>query len=122
MIPDISDHTNDKIITYTKGYGLFEYDDATRIASFKNPAYDITFSLDTLDKVTKNGEEISLEVPMKVINGRTYMPLRAISEMIDKEVFWDDCGFITVSDTENLFNSEADDGLIDYLHGELSIY
>ena len=98
------------------------FDDATRIATFKNAAYTLEFSIDVLDKVTKNGEEVTLEVPMKVMNGRTYMPLRAISEMIDKEVFWDDCGFITVSDTENLFNSEADYGLIDYLHGELSVY
>ena len=99
-----------------------EFDDATRIATFKDPAYTLEFSIDVLDKVTKNGEEITLEVPMKVMNGRTYMPLRAISEMIDKQVFWDDCGFITVSDVEDLFNSEADYGLIDYLHGELSVY
>ena len=99
-----------------------DFDDETRIATFKNSAYTLTFSIDEYNKVTKNGEEITLEVPLKVINGRTYMPLRSISEMIDKEVFWDDCGFITVSDTENIFDSEGDDGLIDYLHGELDIY
>lgn len=99
-----------------------EYDEETRTAKFINSSYTLEFSLDNLATVTKNGEEIALDVPMKVINGRTYMPLRAISEMIDKEVFWDDCGFITVSDTENLFNSEADEGLIEYLYGKLSEY
>ncbi len=98
------------------------FDDATRIATFKNADYTLTFSIDELNKVTKNDEEITLDVPMMVIEGRTYMPLRAISEMINKQVFWDDCGFITVSDIEDLFNSEADDCVIDYLHSELSVY
>ena len=101
---------------------VVEYNDETRIATFTDGANNLEFSLDTLDKVKKGEEEITLEVPIKNINGRTYMPLRAISEMVDKEVFWDDCGFITVSSIENLFNSEADAGLIDYLHGKLSVY
>jgi len=99
-----------------------EFDDETRIATFKNPAYTLEFSIDVLDKIKKNDEELMTDIPMKVINGRTYMPLRAISEMIDKEVFWDDCGFITVSDTENLFDSIYDRGLIDYLYEELNLY
>ena len=99
-----------------------EYNEETRIATFDDGANKLEFSLDSLDKVKKGEEEITLEVPIRNINGRTYMPLRAISEMVDKEVFWDDRGFITVSDTENLFNSEADAGLIEYLHGKLSVY
>jgi len=35
MIPDISDHNNDEIIAYTKGYGLFDYSDATIQANVK---------------------------------------------------------------------------------------
>lgn len=98
------------------------FDNETRTATFLNASTNLSFSLDELNKINKNNEEITLDVPVIIINGRTYMPLRAISELMDKEVFWDDCGFITVSDTEKLFNSEADSGLIDYLHGELSIY
>ncbi len=99
-----------------------EYDDASRTVTLSGTAATLSFSLDELDKVSKNGESKTLENPLRIINGRTYMPLRAVSELLDKEVFWDDCGFIAVSDTENLFDSELDDGLITYLHDKLSIY
>ena len=37
----------------------------------------------------KNGEEIVLEVPAKAIDGRTLVPVRAISEALDADVEWD---------------------------------
>lgn len=98
------------------------FDDATRQAQISNDEITLNFSLDDLAKVSKNGEEKALENPLRVIGGRTYVPLRAVSELLDKEVFWDDSGFIAVSDTENLFNSEADGSMIDYLRNKLSMY
>ena len=98
------------------------FDDTTRQAQISNAGITLSFSLDDLSKVSKNGEEKTLENPLRVIGARTYVPLRAVSELLDKEVFWDDSGFIAVSDTENLFNVEADRGIIDYLHNKLSIY
>ena len=36
-----------------------------------------------------NDEEVTLDVPAKIVNGRTLLPLRAISENLDAEVKWD---------------------------------
>lgn len=69
-----------------------------------------------------NGEKIDLGNVPKVVDGRTYVPLRAVSELTGKKVFWDDSGFITVSDTENLFDSTVDKNLIEFLSGKMSIY
>ena len=61
---------------------------------------------------TVDGEERELDVPAKVENGRTLIPLRAVAEALDKKVFWDDRGLIIVSDDEfdktndKIFNEE----------------
>jgi len=38
--------------------------------------------------MTKNGKEITLDVPAKAINGRTLVPARAVSEALDAVVNW----------------------------------
>ena len=62
---------------------------------------DKTVSLKIGDsKYTIDGSEYELDVPAKVENGRTLIPLRAVAEALNKKVFWDDRGLIIVSDNE----------------------
>lgn len=42
---------------------------------------------------TVNGENVTLDVPAKLINDVTYVPLRFIAESLDKEVLWDGVQF-----------------------------
>jgi len=51
---------------------------------------DVTVSL-TIDntQAVKNGEEITLDVPAKIINGRTLVPVRFISDCFGVDVAWD---------------------------------
>lgn len=51
---------------------------------------DITVSL-TIDSTTatKNGEEITLDVPAKIISGRTLVPVRFVSDCFGVDVGWD---------------------------------
>ncbi len=51
---------------------------------------DITISL-TINKntATKNGEEIALDVPAKIIGGRTLVPVRFVSDCFGVKVDWD---------------------------------
>ena len=36
----------------------------------------------------KNGLKIDLDVPAKILNDRTLIPIRAVSESLDREVLW----------------------------------
>lgn len=47
-----------------------------------------------------NGAEIEMENAVITKNGRTFVPLRAISELLEKKVFWDDCGLIVVTEKD----------------------
>lgn len=47
--------------------------------------------------ITKDGEEIEIGAPMIIENERIFLPLRDVSELFGKEVFWDDCGLVIVS-------------------------
>lgn len=42
---------------------------------------------------TVKGENVTLDVPAKLINDVTYVPLRFIAESLDKEVLWDGVQF-----------------------------
>lgn len=45
----------------------------------------------TIDNTTayKNGEAITLDVPAKIVNGRTLVPVRFVSDCFDVQVEWD---------------------------------
>ncbi len=49
-----------------------------------------TVRLEKLIQVFVNGEEIIFDVPPRIENGRTLVPMRAIFEALGAEVFWDD--------------------------------
>lgn len=65
--------------------------------------------------MTVNGRSTTLDVEPKVISGRTLIPLRALAEALDKQVFWDEKGLIVISDKTNTFDSKEDAYLIDEL-------
>lgn len=51
---------------------------------------DIKISLTVNEKTaTKNGEEITLEVPAKIISGRTLVPVRFVADCFGVKVDWD---------------------------------
>ncbi len=52
---------------------------------------DITIRLQIgSNTLYKNGEPIEIDVPAKIENGRTLVPLRAISEALECDIVWDD--------------------------------
>ncbi len=62
-------------------------------------------------KYTISDEEFTMEAAPKITDGRTFVPLRAVSEALSKKVFWDDRGLIVISNGE--INEEADKEAID---------
>lgn len=65
------------------------WDDATQTAS--GVKGDTTVKITINEKVLyKNGQAITLDVPAQLINDRTLVPVRAISESFEVKVDWDD--------------------------------
>ena len=51
---------------------------------------DITISLQIGSNIlTKNGENITLDVPAQLVGGRTLVPARAVAESFGASVEWD---------------------------------
>ena len=66
-----------------------EWDDATK--TVKSTKGDTTISLTIGEnKLTKNGEDKELDVPAQIVDSRTLVPVRAISEAFDCKVDWED--------------------------------
>lgn len=68
-----------------------------------------------------NGEEKQLDTAPIVYYDRTLIPLRAVSEAVDKKVDWYTNGLIIIGDKENVFDASSDKEKIDYLFELLSI-
>ena len=68
---------------------LVSWDDESQTASAVK--VDITVKI-TIDKkiLDKNDEEIELDVPAMLVDDRTLVPLRAVSESFEVNVSWDD--------------------------------
>ena len=65
------------------------WDDSTKTATSQKG--DIVVSITIGDyKIIKNGEEITIDVPAQIVDSRTLVPVRAISESFECKVEWDD--------------------------------
>lgn len=63
--------------------------------------------------ITVDGTAKEIDVPAQIIESRTMVPLRALTESLGKEVFWDARGLIVISDESNFLNAETDKEIID---------
>ncbi len=82
------------------------WDNDTRTVTVKKDGKTITMKIDD-NKLTVDGEVKEMDVPAQILDGRTFIPLRALTEALGKEVFWDPQGIVVISDKNN-FDSEAD--------------
>ncbi|MBQ2680067.1 MAG: leucine-rich repeat protein [Firmicutes bacterium] len=66
-----------------------DWDDATRTASSKKGNTSVSVTIDE-NILYKNGNPIEIDVPAQIINDRTMIPIRAVSEAYGCTVYWDD--------------------------------
>ena len=62
-----------------------------------------------------NGKSSVLDVPAELINSRTFIPLRAVSETLGKKVFYSN-GLIILSNIDNIINMPSETQLVDKLN------
>ena len=81
---------------------------------------NITFDEGTISlaignpEIMINGEVTKLDVAPIIRNGRTFLPLRACTEAIGKEVFYSD-GLILISDVKDILDPNWDKDIVDLL-------
>lgn len=76
-----------------------EWNNETRTAKIFNDERSIFIKIGERDVITYhelNGNTIVLDVPAQIINGRTMVPLRAISEILDIQVDWDQSTYTAI--------------------------
>lgn len=86
------------------------WDGETKTVSITYDNKEIQFIIG-LKIIKVNGIITPLDVAPEIINNRTFLPLRAISESIDKEVFYDN-GLIVISDQEITYDENDVNQLI----------
>ncbi len=106
--------------------GVFEkmgatvlWDDAEKKVTVEDENNVIVITIGS-NEMQKNNEIIYLDVPAEIENGRTLLPVRAISEALGWEVFW---GGLTrtVSLYETAADNPHDTILNGYIHGDYHI-
>lgn len=104
------------------GYKV-EWNDYSRIATFRGPEYTISAGEDVLmANVTNSNKEvvISQETMPVISENRLYLPLRSISQATGKIVDWDqDTKSVIITSPENI---EADDTPDGYMSGAAEEY
>ncbi len=67
-----------------------EWDEETKTVLSYDPVSEVAITMQ-IDSQTMfvNGEEVTLDVPAKIVNDRTVVPIRAVSEGMNSKVDWD---------------------------------
>lgn len=97
--------------------GTADYDESTKTATITVGKNVLTISKN--GELSLNGTILEGEKAL-IINGRNLVPLRVISEAMNKKVEWYNQGMIIVSDKENILDREKDAYMIDELFRRLS--
>lgn len=85
----------------TRGLGAtVDWDAETQTVTITRDGIKIILNLGS-SQVTVNGETVTLDVPAELINNRTFVPIRFISETLGETVEWDpETGDINIGDEE----------------------
>ena len=67
---------------------VVDWDDSTKTANAEKDGVHISIQINS-NNMYKNGSPIALDVPAKIVNGRTLVPARAIAESFNCDVLWD---------------------------------
>ena len=88
---------------------IVDWEQDTLTATLTDDNYVVIISIGS-DVFTTNGEEISLDVPAQIIEGRTLLPIRAVLESVGFDVDWDGVTSTVIIDTagEMVLNTDTE--------------
>lgn len=85
------------------------WDGAERLVDVKNDSTDILFVIDSTTAMV-NGEEKALDAPARIIDDRTFVPLRFVSENMGATVKWEEESRMITITTEQKQEGTKPDG------------
>lgn len=95
------------------------WDGAAQQVTISKPGRTVVMTVGSAD-YTVNGEAKTMDAAPVVTNGRTLVPLRAVSEALGKVVYWNgDKQIVSVGQKEKLFY-DCEAGMVDMLDGILT--
>ncbi len=95
------------------------WDEGTQQVSISKPGRTVVMTIGS-PNYTVNGEAKVMDAAPAVVNDRTVVPLRAVSEALGKVVYWNgDKQIVSVGQKENLFYP-CEAGMLDMLDGILT--
>jgi len=97
-----------------------DWDDKTSTITVTQEGKEIKMVLNSAE-YTINGEKKTLSVPAQTINDRTFIPLRAMAEALDKNVAWDDRGLIYISGKQVALDKDAAGIMIDQIKNSVYV-
>ena len=97
------------------------WDAATQTVTITKDGKVVTMQIGS-NTITVDGVSKEIDVSAQIIESRTMVPLRVLTEALGKEVFWDDRGLIVISDESEFLNSEEDKEIIDKLVEYVNCY
>ena len=101
----VEDRTLVPVRFISENFGMeVAYEATERRVSLTRPGLAVEIVLDRAE-YTVNGEERYFDVPATIINERTFLPLRALTELIGKNVYYKD-GYIYIGTEE--FSGDVD--------------
>lgn len=68
---------------------------------------------------TVNGTQYTLDAPPVTFYDRTMIPLRAMAEALNKQVYWNDIGLIVIGDKENPFDTAEKQALLEDVYKDV---
>jgi LysM repeat protein len=81
------------------------WDDSSKTATLMNNEKTIKLTLGS-HIANVNGKDIKLDAPISIYKGRTYIPIRFISEIFDCIVSWDNSSSTVLIDTKSTYNED----------------
>lgn len=97
-----------------------EWDGNEQKISISLDGKQIEMKIDS-DEILVDGEKKQIDSPALLLDGRTFVPLRAVAETFEKDVFWDDKGLIIISDSKDAVSMNPAQYLIDEAIRQLNL-
>lgn len=92
--------------------GDVAWDGNTKTVTIKFTDKEISLKIGSKEMFI-NGKKTTLDVAAQTIYDRTMLPLRAISESLDKNVFWDNRGLILITEKDRVIDAKTDSYIVD---------